>query len=184
MTEPNTADTAQARPMPSAMPSSVPDTEPGTDTTRDDSSLNESGWNPEAIAEVRKLRKESKGLRERLRAAETDAERAITQLGALRHAEVERLAAEHLVDPADIWRAGADFTDDETGDLDPGKVTEAARALIADKPHYAKPPSARPPSDRPVEGLRSGAMPVREPTPQPTWQSVIRPPARRIGIAE
>lgn len=185
MTETNPADTAPAPPTPAAMPPRQPATEPEPVAEHAEARpLDESGWDPAAVTEIRKLRRENQRVRDRLRAAETDAERAITQLGALRHNEIERLAAEHLVDPADIWRAGADFTDDETGDLDPGKVGDAAQALISDKPHLARPQSAPPPSDRPVEGLRSGAMPTAEPTPKPSWQSVIRPRVGRIGVAE
>jgi len=186
MTEANPADTNEAPPpTPSVMPASVPGAEPA-ETAPDESSvtkLDESGMDPAAIGEIRKLRRESQKLRERLRAAEEDAERAITQLGALKHSEVERLAGEHLVDPGDVWRAGADFLD-EYGAVDPSKVAEAAKGLTAEKPHLAKPQSAPPPSDRPVEGLRAGATPAREPTPAASWQSVIRPRAGRMGIAD
>lgn len=176
----NTADTAQATPLtPAVMPPRMPATEPEPAGR----SLDESGWDPAAINEIRKLRKESQRLRDRLHAAELDAERAITQLGAMQHAEIERLAAEHLVDPGDVWRAGTDFTND-LGEVDPEAIAEAAHALTAEKPHLAKPQSAPPPSDRPVEGLRPGASPAAEPTPKPSWQSVIRPCVGRIGVAE
>ena len=184
----DTPDTAQAPPTPAVMPGklntaptpaaippSVPGAEPDTDTTEASQSLDESGFDPAAIGEIRKLRRESQRLRERLRTAETETERAVTQAEALRHREVERIAAEHLVDPSDVWSTGTDFTDPETGELDLGLVVEAAKSLTADKPHLARPSTAPPPSDRPVEGLRAGATPTGQSNPKPSWQSVIRP---------
>lgn len=171
-------DTAQVPPTPAAMPPTVP-AEPDSDDTR---ALDESGWHPEAISEIRKLRREAQHLRERSRTAEGDKERLITQIGALHHREVERIAAEHLVDPSDVWRAGTtDFTDPETGELNPALVVEAAQSLAADKPHLARPSSSPPPSDRPVERLRAGATPADYESPKPSWQSVIPRPHRRLG---
>ncbi|OBB43090.1 hypothetical protein A5752_05775 [Mycobacterium sp. 852002-51961_SCH5331710] len=146
-------------------------------------SLDESGLDERTVAHIRQLRREAQHLRERARTAEGDNERLITQIGAMHHREIERLAAESLIDPSDIWQSGTtDFTDAETGELDPALVAEAARSLIADKPHLARPQSTPPPSDRPVEGLRSGAAPTADPTPKPSWSSAIRPHARPKGL--
>lgn len=191
MTAPNTTtpDTP-AGPTPAAMPASVtppaasqPPPEPSMPEHEGDRVLDESGWHPDAIAEVRKLRRESQRLRDRARTAEEGVERAAAQLGAMHHAEAERIAADLLIDPTDLWSAGTDFTDPETGEFDPNLVAEAARGLIADKPHLARPQSGPPPSNRPVEGLRGGATPATDPAPKPSWSSAIRPHARPKGLS-
>jgi len=178
MTEPNSADTPQSPPTPAVMPGRLPDTEAAEAANTEASrSLDESGMDPAAIGEIRKLRKEAQRLRERLRDAETDMERAITQAAAMQRADIERIASEHLADPADLWSVNPDSAElcDEYGIVDADKVAEAAKGLIADKPHYAaEKPVTAPPTDRPIENLRS-AMPTRDPAPAPSWQQVIRP---------
>lgn len=132
---------------------------------------------PENLEAAKKLRSENKNLRERLRALESDYEAAATRLEGMRHAEIERLAAEHLIDPHDIWAdLPADSVVDEYGMVNPAKVAEAAKALTASKPHLAKDynPRPAPPTDRPIEGLRGGATPYDfTPQPQPTWSDAI-----------
>ena len=125
---------------------------------------------------VRKLRHEAAGLRVRLKEAEADVERLVTQNAAMQHAEVERIAGEHLVDAQDIWRAQPDvaaYYDDEFQSIVADRVVETAKALASEKPHLAKPNTAPPPSSRPIEGLRSGAMPETKPAPA-SWSAVIR----------
>ena len=131
------------------------------------------------MAAARKLRNENRNLRQRLHAAETanaELEGAATRLTALEHAEVERIAAQDLIDPSDLWSARPDlqsFYDAEFGQIVPDKVREATQALIAAKPHLAKPNTAAPPSQQPLEGLRPGASPnLQQPTP--TWSSALR----------
>jgi hypothetical protein len=80
-------------------PAPVEPTEPVDDT--DDAE-------PQTIEQARKLRSENRSLRSRLHALETDYEGAVTRLAAMEHAEVERHAAEVLVDPSDVWRAQPD----------------------------------------------------------------------------
>lgn len=172
-------------PTPSAMPSRLPAAEHQSDETAEQPPRTMEWFEHE----LSRVRKESANYRTRLRAAESDIEQAAAQLGAMRHAEIERFAAEHLRDPSDVWRAQADtaaFLDEEFGTVDPAKVAEVAQALTAEKPHYAAdkrvPP---PPSDRPVEGLRAGATPADYTGPtQPTWADVIPKPAGRISPAE
>lgn len=114
-------------PSPTVMPGHLPGTEPETpDEERPPRTME---WYEE---EVRKLRKESANYRTKLRDAEATIEEAAAQLGAMRSVEIERLAAEHLKDPSDVWRAHADpaaFLDDEFGTVDPAKVAEAAQSL-------------------------------------------------------
>ena len=76
--------------------------------------------------------------------------------------DIQRLAAETLLDPTDVWRQQPDMAallDDEYQSVDPAKVTAAAQQLVTEKPHLARPQNAPPPTDRPIEGLRRGASP-------------------------
>lgn len=154
-------------------------TDPAADTSaRADAPANGSLELPENLEAARKLRTENKRLRERLREMEGNYESAITRLGVLQHNEIERAAAEHLVDASDIWSAQSDpaaFLDDEYSLVDPEKVAEAAKTLLADKPHLGTNynPTPPPPTNRPIEGLRPGAAPLAEPQPTPTWGSVL-----------
>jgi hypothetical protein len=140
-------------PSPTAMPAHLPGTEPADTETA--TKLDESGWDPAAVTEIRALRRENANWRTKYREAEQDMESAVSRLNAMQHAEVERIASQHLLDPGDIWRTGADVDfSNELGELDAGKVAEAAQSLIADRPHLARPTIAPPPTNRPVEGLR------------------------------
>lgn len=134
---------------------------------------------PENLEAAKKLRAENKKLRDRLRALETDHEAAVSRLDGMRHAEVERIAAEHLIDAADIWTAAQDVNNlvDDDGLVDAGKVSEAAQALVAEKPHLGASyrPQNRPPTERPIESLKPGASPSRGQHSTPTWADVFRP---------
>ena len=90
MTEPS--DTMPDAPTPAAMPQQAP-------ADDSDGSLEL----PENLEAAKKLRSENKNLRERLKALEGEHEAATTRLTAMQHTEVERLAREHLRDPADLW---------------------------------------------------------------------------------
>lgn len=131
---------------------------------------------PQTIEQARKLRSENRALRSRLHTAEDDLASAVTRLAAMEHAEVERIAGEHLVDASDIWRAQPDmqaYYDDEFKTIVGDKVVETAKALAAEKPHLARPQNAPPPTNRPIEGLRSGAAPEDKP-PAPSWYTALR----------
>lgn len=172
--------TEPTQPTPAAMPTKLPNTEAEAAEPAD-----RMPRTPEQYeAELAKVRKEAASYRTKLRAAESDIEQTATQLGAMRRAEVERLAAEHLRDASDLWQAQPDpaaFLNDD-GAVDPDKVAEAAQALTANKPHYAADKRiAPPPSDRPVEGLRAGASPEQKVT-QPTWSNVIRARPTTLGF--
>ena len=83
MTEP-----IETTPSPTAMPTHLPGAEPKPGEE----------WPPRTMEwyeeEVRKLRKENANYRTKYREAATDLEAAASQLGAMRHAEIERLAGE------------------------------------------------------------------------------------------
>lgn len=123
---------------------------------------------------LRKVRREAASLRQRLHALETEHEGTVTRLSAMEHAEVERIASEHLIDPTDVWRQQPDlqsYYDEEFQQIVPDKVREATAAIIQSKPHLARP--QRPPTDQPVEGLKPGASPETKPKPV-TWSSALR----------
>lgn len=131
---------------------------------------------PQNLDQARNLRSENKNLRQRMKAAEEGLQQASARLLAMQRAEVERLAASELIDPADLWTAHADvdgfLTDD--GTIDPQRVTEAAQAITTVKPHLAAEKKiGPPPTNRPVEGLRPGASPATQ-VSQPTWADAIR----------
>lgn len=168
-------------------PASMPAHLAGTEPEQDEQPPKTVEWYEN---EVRKLRKESANYRTKLREAETEIGAAAAQLDAMRYREVERLAAEHLRDPADVWQAQRDmaaYLDDEYGTVDPDKVAEAAQSLVTEKPHYAADKQAAPPpTNRPIEGLRGGATPGDYSGPtQPTWADVIpRPLHSRMAGGE
>lgn len=96
--------------------------------------------------------------------ANTERDQLHTRLTAMQRAEVERLAADTLADPADVWRDGAELAGllDDDGNVDPAKVTKAARTVRQAHPHWSKPRRPRTPST--AGGLRSGAGVPYEPS--------------------
>lgn len=80
-------------------------------------------------------------LRQRAQQAEADRDAATALVDALRRAEVARLVAEKLAEPADLWEYGdltpGDLVDD-TGLVDPGTVSDAVDTLIEARPGLAK----------------------------------------------
>ena len=131
---------------------------------------------PMTLAEAKKLRRENQSLRTRLHESEEQIGAAAAREAARDRAEVERIAAEHLIDATDIWRAQPDlaaYYDSEFHEITKDRVVETAKALAAEKPHLAKPNTAPPPTDRPIEGLRTGSAP--EPKQESfSWSSALR----------
>lgn len=64
--------------------------------------------------------------RRALRTAEAERDALTTRLEALQRAEVERLAADKLSQPAALWALGTNLTDclDDDGNVDPTKAAE------------------------------------------------------------
>jgi hypothetical protein len=148
---------------------------PDANATPDVGTADDSLDLPQNLDQAKNLRSENRALRQRMKAAEEGFEQASAQLTAMRRNEVERVAADHLVDPSDFWNAHTDVDGflTEAGTVDPARVTEAAQEITAVKPHLAAPQKiTAPPSDRPVEGLRSGARPDAR-TSGPTWAEAI-----------
>jgi hypothetical protein len=153
----------------------------GTDTEVEPASTDDVEL-PQDLEAAKKLRSEAANLRRRNRELEADNERLITQAAAAQRREIERTAAEVLVDPTDVWRVDPElqqsFYDTEFGEISSDHVIAAAKALIASKPHLARPNTAPPPTQRPIESLRGGASPEPKKKTEVSWSSALR----RTGI--
>jgi hypothetical protein len=140
-------------------PTPEPETPPEPQPAPDDE--------PMTVSEARKLRRESASLRARLHEAEEQLGAAAAVLSAYQLNEVRRIAGETLVDPDDLITRQPDmsaYIDEQfAGLVNADRVTEQAKALIAQRPHLAKPSAGPPPTDRPIEGLRSGTRPEEPP---------------------
>lgn len=164
-------DAPAATPTPAAMPLQLPQAAAVADDI-DEGDLDGDDFDPDR--RVRRARNEARGLRGRLRDTEAERDGLLAVVDGLRRGEVERLAATELVDARDLLdrHAVAEFLD-EAGRVDPAKVSTAAKALIADRPHVAAPPVVTvPPTNRPLESLKPGGSPQRQPEPT-TWQSAL-----------
>lgn len=80
-------------------------------------------------------------LRKRAQAAEANLATATSQVEALQSREVERLTADRLATPSDLFTYGEGLTlaelADDTGAVAPALVTEAVEALLAKRPGLA-----------------------------------------------
>lgn len=126
-------------------------------------------------ADERGGNKEAAKYRRQLRDTEAHRDALSERLSTMQRREVERLAAEHLVDPADIWRDGAELAAllDDGGNLDAVKVAEAARATVTAHRHWAAPPTPkRHPDSR--RGLASGSTGRDHHRAATSWQQLLR----------
>mgnify|MGYP000959778157 CR=1 FL=1 len=92
---------------------------------------------------------------------------AHARIEALQRAEVERLAAEHLAVPGDLWlseNAVADYLT-ESGDVDHDRVAEDAKLLLTERPRLGK----NAPAYDPSQGL-GGDKPLPK---QPNWGALF-----------
>ena len=83
------------------------------------------------------------------------------RLDRFQRGEVERLAADKLADPADVWRDGAELSGllDGDGNIDPAAVGGLLDGLIETHSHWA----VQQKTMRPPGGLRSGASAQQQP---------------------
>jgi hypothetical protein len=104
-------------------------------------------------------RSEAAKLRGRLRDTEGQLAAMAARVAALQRAEVERLAAEHLATPADLWLTDTkvDTLLDDAGNVDSAKVAIAAKGVVASRPHWAA-TTARPIPRKPREALKGGGF--------------------------
>jgi hypothetical protein len=96
----------------------------------------------EPIDELSKVRREAADRRVKLRETEAERDQLRGQLAALQRAEVERLAADRLADPSDLWRhegveLEALLADD--GTPDPEAVVRAAADVVKAHPSWGRP---------------------------------------------
>jgi hypothetical protein len=120
--------------------------------------------------EVARLRHESAQRRVRLREVEQERDALRDQVAALRRAEVERMAAERLEDPADLWRHDGIELDPLLGDdgtPDAERVGEAIGQVLEAHPGWAK--------GRPVD---FGAGARRSPPEPPSFGEAFK---RQLG---
>jgi hypothetical protein len=174
MTEPiepaeDTATWSQ-EPEPEPLPKGEVDSEPAAEDDVSDDELD-----PRTRAYVAKLKKESQGLRARLR----DAEEAVGAASArenvhTREAVAAAAAQAGLIDGNDLFIAHDpdEFLDEQFRDVVGDRVAEATQALLASKPYLGRPVGA-PPSQRPLEGLWMGAAPEPKPQKTPSWSSAL-----------
>jgi len=109
---------------------------------------------PPSLDELRQLRAEAKRHRLAKNAAEQERDQLRTRVDAQDKREVERLAADKLANPSDLWLTTqlADLRD-EDGELDSEKIGERLDQLVTEKPHWKR-------VDRPAPNFSSG---VRKP---------------------
>ncbi|ONM47168.1 hypothetical protein [Nocardia donostiensis] len=104
----------------------------------------------ESDTEQQSGNREAAKYRRQLRDTETERDQLRERVTAYERAEVERLVADHLADPADLWVAGTelDALRGKGGAVDPEKVKAAVAELLEQRPHWRKhrPPIAPPAS--------------------------------------
>lgn len=94
---------------------------------------------PPSWEEVRQLRAEAKRHRLAKNASEAERDQLRGRVDAQDRREVERVAAEQLANPSDLWLTVqlAELRD-EDGELDSDKISARLDQLTAEKPHWRK----------------------------------------------
>lgn len=106
--------------------------------------------------------------RRQLRETELDRDRLAGVVETYQRQQVEAMAADHLQAPGDLWAAGVALGDmlTEDGQVDADAVVSVAKAVVADRPHWAKPPPRFP---------AATGQGNREPVePAPSWHDALR----------
>ncbi|MGV9540732.1 hypothetical protein ACWDSF_05345 [Nocardia beijingensis] len=108
----------------------------------------DSGEQPNGNREAAKYRRQ-------LRETETERDALRERVTAYERAEVERLAADRLADPSDLWTGGTDLEmlRGKDGAIDPAKVGKAIEGVLESHPHWQRTTRPRPA----VGSLHSGA---------------------------
>ncbi|UAK35201.1 hypothetical protein K8O92_16080 [Nocardia asteroides] len=99
--------------------------------------------------------REAAKYRRQLRETETERDALRERVTAYERTEVERLAADRLADPSDLWTGGTDLETlrGKDGAIDPAKVGKAIEGVLESHPHWQRATRPRPA----VGSLRSGA---------------------------
>ncbi len=109
-------------------------------------------------SDVAGLRREAAGYRRRLREAERERDGLRERVDDHDRREVERLAGEHLAEPADLWLASSlDVMRTDDGALDREKVGAELARVTSEKPHWSK-------ANRPNFHQGARALPVEPPS--------------------
>lgn len=105
--------------------------------------------------------------RRRLRETETERDAVAERLAGYQRREAERLAAESLSRPDDLWLAGADVSAvlDDGGMVDTAKVAAVVAAVLDGRPQLARRQPVRP---NPQQGTTGGGGPAST-----SWQQVL-----------
>lgn len=144
--------------------------------TADEPEIDDDELDPRARAAMQKLRRECRSLRTRLHETEEEVGAQAAREMVRHRATIEAAAkAAGLVDGSDFTLHHPDpapFLDEEFKDVVGDRVTEAAAALLEQKPYLGR--AAAPPTDRPIESLRPGASPEPAKKIEATWASALR----------
>ena len=150
-----------------------------TETPGEDTSTEIPGGDPQEIepddstdqsagveADGAKLRREAARYRRSLREAETARDSLRGQLETMQRAEVERLAAEHLATPTDLWLTGTALPDlvADNGNVDPAKVNDTTKQILTDRPGWRR-----------QSASFDGGVRATAPNTGPTWHDALRP---------
>jgi hypothetical protein len=151
----------------------VEPTEEPADTVGD---VSDDELDPRTRAYVAKLKKESQGLRARLRDAEEQVGAASARENVHTREQVAAAAAQAgLIDGNDLFIAHPDpneFLDEQFRDVIGSRVAAATQSLLEQKPYLGRPVGA-PPTQRPLEGLRPGAAPEPKAPTTPSWSAAL-----------
>ena len=157
---------------PTATEGQAPEPEPRSEafaaTADEQAEVDDDALDPRTRAALSKLRRENHSLRSRLHESEEQVGAAAARETQRQRADIEAIAAEHLVEGQDIWRAQPDmdaFIDEQFHEITRDRVVETAKQLASEKPHLARPNVSPPPSQQPIESLRPGASPEVKPKP-------------------
>jgi hypothetical protein len=117
--------------------------------------------------------------RQRLRETEAQRDALLQRVEHMQRNEVQRLTADRLADPADLWRETelADLLDDD-GNIDPAKLNTRVDTLLEEHPHWGAEPQRTP---KPPRGFQSGASAPTQPRKDP-WVSAFTPGGGSHGI--
>lgn len=89
--------------------------------------------------DVAALRTEAANRRRALRAAEAERDGLLERLDERDREDVQRLVAERLADPGDLWLSTSlDVMRDDKGRIDVSRAEAEVDRVLAEKPHWAK----------------------------------------------
>ncbi|WP_051021155.1 hypothetical protein [Nocardia araoensis] len=162
MTEPTTAPAEPVEPT-DGVPAEPTPAEPETDS---------------GAEQQQTPNREAAKYRRQLRTVETERDALRERVTAFEREQVERLAADRLADPADLWTGGVDLETlrGKDGAIDPAKVGKSIDALLQSHPHWQRAQKQRPA----VGSLRSGASGASVDSLGTSWADVFGASRERL----